>query len=716
MGNQQALLQDATTIKGSENFIDPRQKKKNEYVGKRNRTIFIGNDEYVENPQKLDGVDDLSKLTYFEMKNILKNIELRYCNEPNKLYYTSIRDINVLLSINPYNKFSIHDTDMINEFNMYNNSKKGITHILHPYSVAATTFKKMTDTKSNQSIIIRGESGSGKTETMKFIVSYLAHTSILSASINDINDTFSQRMVALLTVLEPFGNAKTLRNDNSTRFGKFIKLFYSITDLENTKNNSYNLGAHLTTYLFEKSRVIQQATHESNFNIFYMLYNVFENKNKINEYDLKSADTFNYLNHPCFISRADGIERFEKLKTSLKILDINDNLQEMIWKIICGILHLGNINFKENRDGYIMIDPNSMPLLEIVCKLLNITTVSLQNRLTTEKLAFSRTTRLRYNKCIKNRDSLAMNIYHRLFLWIIKTANNTFKMDEDCINDDVYFIAILDHIGYQNYCMNSLEQFCINYSNEKLQQFFNNYVCNDEQFGWKPKYMAFDETYFELIENKHDGFFMLLDSSCKAPKPSVEALSQQLFKKHASNVILHKTSEYRSGNCTESTFMVKKKNMFAGILIEHFNDDVTYNLEEFNDKNMDKICSHTLQMMKTSSNTVLKLMGSNKLIKGRKKKSNTGFLNNMLKNILKILKSTDSYFIVCLNSNHAKSESIWNNDVVQRQLMGYGVYESMKTLKYKGLFIYGFFRDTDYKVYIPNEIVLLIKAYIWNTI
>jgi len=301
--------------------------------------------DYIPNPKELDGAPDLSMLVYLEMRHVLHNLEYRFCKMPSKNCYTSISTI--LVAINPYERLPIYGQDVIDE--VHNEAKKGRLpqNRPHPYGVSARSYMRMIQRKLNQSVILCGESGAGKTETTKLLMRYLAMT---APSVSMESSIVEQQIIAASPILEAYGNAKTVMNNNSSRFGKFTKLLYECA--EKAKEGKI-LGSYLETYLLEKSRVVFQALNERNYHIFYFMHAGLP-KEKHNELHLSKADDFWYTNqgNSVEVPGVSDKDRFIELAESLKLMRIDEPLQDDLWKATAGILNLGNISFKKLGDGF----------------------------------------------------------------------------------------------------------------------------------------------------------------------------------------------------------------------------------------------------------------------------------------------------------------------------------------------------------------------------
>ena len=340
-----------------------------------------------------------------------------------------------------------------------------------------------------------------------------------------------QQIIAASPILEAYGNAKTVLNNKSSRFGKFTKLLYDVP--EKAKFGTI-LGSYLETYLLEKSRVVYQSHNERNYHIPYFLYHGLS-KDQHEEFGIIHPDKWLYANQggAVEVPGINDLERYKELAESLKLMRIDENIQLDLWSITSGIFNLGNICFKREGDGFASIDAKASKYLTNLSRLWGLTEKAVTDRLTTASMKIMKKTivkKVTYDDAATNRDSIAKGIYENVFLYLCERINaELYQTDEENIKS-ILFIGILDVFGFENFWINSLEQFCINFTNEKLQQFFNYHIIRSEQeeyikesVFWKPLTVPDNLEYINFVEKKDIGFYTLLDSACKAPQPSTEA-------------------------------------------------------------------------------------------------------------------------------------------------------------------------------------------------
>eukprot|EP01083_Nonionella_stella_P012776 36117_1 len=665
----------------------PRKKKKSEKEEKKEAP-------FISNPKSLDGVPDLSMLVYLEMKNVLYNCEWRYNKMQRKYCYTSVSTI--LVAINPYERLPIYGQDVINEFHEAMKKGRLPQGRPHPYGVSARSYMRMIQRKCNQSVVVCGESGAGKTETTKLLMRYLAMTAP-SASME--SSIVEQQIIAASPILEAYGNAKTVLNNNSSRFGKFTKLLYDVPD---KAREGHILGSYLETYLLEKSRVVFQAGNERNYHIPYFLYHGIS-KDQHDYFHIVHPEKWLYANQggAVEVPGINDIERYKELSESLKLMRIDEGIQKDLWSITCGIFNLGNVAFKREGDGFASIDPKAQTFLDNLADSWGVQSKAVTDRLTTASMKVMKKTivkKVSYDDAATNRDSISKGIYENVFLYLCERINaELYQTDEDDIKS-ILFIGILDVFGFENFWINSLEQFCINYTNEKLQQFFNFHIIASEQeeyiregVFWKPLTIPDNKDYIQLVENNKIGFFTLLDSACTGPsKNDTIAFMQTLFRKQGKNSVIKQVTKPGSGNWRgEKPQNARRRRgggqKFDGFMINHFADDVTYDISKFLIKNMESVHSDTNKMIKKSKESIFKEIngvdGISKKRRRRGRKSVTSVFYGGIKRLMRSLNQTEPYFVRCINPNKQKSSKVWNEGIVQHQLRCGGLLEALRVLK-----------------------------------
>lgn len=427
------------------------------------------------NPIRFDGYDDMASLTYLNEPSILNNLKVRY--QDDKIYTHSGL---FLVTVNPYKKINIYNSDFITLYSA-NEKKCNQPHI---FGTAQKAFDSLIKNKKDQSILVTGESGAGKTENTKRVIQY-----ILSVATNVENKqsaaVLENQILQANPILESFGNATTVRNLNSSRFGKFVKI-------QIDSSNSQLVGAHVDYYLLEKSRVIFQDSNERNYHVFYqllkgapldLLERLHLNNKSLNQYEyLKSG-----LTTP--VGNIDDKKEFQNLINAFKIMSFNDEEVLNIFKILAIILHLGNIKFKNSLNDTkqaVLLD-ESNGTIDKVALLLGVSSQEFRKSFLNSKIKIGREIVNQQRTAAQAKfsiDALSKSLYEKLFQYLIDNINRSFNSSTNQnefmdISDN--YIGILDIAGFEIFKKNSFEQLCINYTNEKLQQFFNHHMFELEQ-------------------------------------------------------------------------------------------------------------------------------------------------------------------------------------------------------------------------------------------
>ncbi|XP_043952707.1 unconventional myosin-Va isoform X3 [Gambusia affinis] len=545
----QLMLEDGTTI---DHKLDPKTK----------------NLPYLRNPDILVGENDLTALSYLHEPAVLHNLKVRFIDS--KLIYTYCGI--VLVAINPYETLPIYGTDIINAYSGQNMGDMDP----HIFAVAEEAYKQMARDERNQSIIVSGESGAGKTVSAKYAMRYFA---TVSGSASEAN--VEEKVLASNPIMEAIGNAKTTRNDNSSRFGKYIEIGF---------DNRYRIiGANMRTYLLEKSRVVFQADEERNYHIFYQLC-ASANQPEFKNLRLSTANDFLYTRQgrsPVI----EGIDDAKELRTTrhaFTLLGINESYQIGLFQVLAAILHLGNVEIKDRDSDSSLIAPNNRHLTAF-CELVGVTYQDMSQWLCHRKLKTATETYIKplpRLQATNARDALSKHIYAKLFSWIVEHVNKALVTNVKQHS----FIGVLDIYGFETFEINSFEQFCINYANEKLQQQFNMHVFKleqeeymKEQIPWTLIDFYDNQPCINLIEAKM-GILDLLDEECKMPKGSDDSWAQKLYNTHLKTCSLFE----------------KPRMSNRAFIIQHFADKVEYQCEGFLEKNKDTVNEEQIHVLKAS--------------------------------------------------------------------------------------------------------------------
>ncbi|CAJ1056485.1 unconventional myosin-Va-like [Xyrichtys novacula] len=446
----------------------------------------------------------------------------------------------------------------------------------HIFAVAEEAYKQMARDERNQSIIVSGESGAGKTVSAKYAMRYFATVSCSSSEAN-----VEEKVLASSPIMEALGNAKTTRNDNSSRFGKYIEIGFD-------KKLSIT-GANMRTYLLEKSRVVFQAYGERNYHIFYQLC-ASSHLPEFKDFKLGCADDFNYTNQgqsPA-IDGVDDAQEMCNTRKAFSLLGISDSDQMAIYQILAAILHLSNVEVKEQSADKSSIMPDNAHLM-VFCDLMGVPREEMAHWLCHRTLKTTTETFVKpvpKMSAINGRDALAKHIYARLFSRIVASINTALKSTMKQRS----FIGVLDIYGFETFDLNSFEQFCINYANEKLQQQFNLHVFKLEQEEYMKEEIPWtlidfydNQPCINLIEAKL-GVLDLLDEECRMPKGSDDTWTQKLY-----NTLLKQNAHFDKPRLSNTAF-----------IIHHFADKVEYQCGGFLEKNKDTVNAEQINVMKKS--------------------------------------------------------------------------------------------------------------------
>ncbi|XP_044049836.1 unconventional myosin-Va isoform X5 [Siniperca chuatsi] len=545
----QLMLEDGTNI---EHKLDPKTK----------------NLPYLRNPDILVGENDLTALSYLHEPAVLHNLKVRFIDS--KLIYTYCGI--VLVAINPYETLPIYGADIINAYSGQNMGDMDP----HIFAVAEEAYKQMARDERNQSIIVSGESGAGKTVSAKYAMRYFA---TVSGSTSEAN--VEQKVLASNPIMEAIGNAKTTRNDNSSRFGKYIEIGFD--------NRFRIIGANMRTYLLEKSRVVFQADEERNYHIFYQLC-ASSHLPEFKTLKLSSANDFLYTRQgrSPVIDGVDDTKELCTTRNAFTLLGINESYQMGLFQVLAAILHLGNVEIKDRDSDSSVIPPNNRHLTAF-CELVGVTYQDMSQWLCHRKLKTATETYIKplpRMQATNARDALSKHIYAKLFNWIVEHVNKALITNVKQHS----FIGVLDIYGFETFEINSFEQFCINYANEKLQQQFNMHVFKleqeeymKEQIPWTLIDFYDNQPCINLIEAKM-GVLDLLDEECKMPKGSDDSWAQKLYNTHLKTCSLFE----------------KPRMSNRAFIIQHFADKVEYQCEGFLEKNKDTVNEEQINVLKAS--------------------------------------------------------------------------------------------------------------------
>ncbi|CAA0814367.1 Myosin-11 [Striga hermonthica] len=599
------------------------------------------------------GVDDMTKLSYLHEPGVLENLKTRY--ELNEIYtYTG----NILIAINPFQKLPhLYNPHMMQQ---YKGAHFGELSP-HVFAVADVAYRAMINEGKSNSILVSGESGAGKTETTKMLMMYLA---FLGGRAATEGRTVEQQVLESNPVLEAFGNAKTVRNNNSSRFGKFVEIQFD-------KQGRIS-GAAIRTYLLERSRVCQVSDPERNYHCFYLLCSA--PKEEIEKYKLDHPKTFHYLNQSkCYeLVGVNDAHEYLATRRAMDIVGISKAEQEAIFRVVAAILHLGNIDFGKGKeiDSSTPKDDKAKFHLQTAAELLMCDPVALEDALckrvmVTPEEVIKRS--LDPHSAAVSRDGLAKATYSRLFDWLVDKINNSIGQDANSKS----LIGVLDIYGFESFKNNSFEQFCINFTNEKLQQHFNQHVFKMEQeeytkeaINWSYIEFVDNQDVLDLIEKKPGGIIALLDEACMFPKSTHETFSNKLYQTFKNN-----------------KRFVKPKLSRTDFIIAHYAGQVQYQSDQFLDKNKDYVVPEYQDLLGASKCSFVAGLFppiAEETTKSSKFSSIGSRFKLQLQQLMETLNATEPHYIRCVKPNNLLKPAIFENQNIMQQLRCGGVLEAIR--------------------------------------
>ncbi|XP_047435458.1 myosin-11a isoform X2 [Mugil cephalus] len=629
------------------------------------------------NPPKFSKVEDMAELTCLNEASVLHNLRERYFSG---LIYTYSGLFCVV--VNPYKMLPIYSEKIID---MYKGKKR---HEVPPhiYSITDNAYRNMMQDREDQSILCTGESGAGKTENTKKVIQYLA---VVASSHKGKKDSsageLEKQLLQANPILEAFGNAKTIKNDNSSRFGKFIRINFDVT--------GYIVGANIETYLLEKSRCIRQAKTERAFHIFY--YMIAGAKDKLREdLLLESFNNYRFLcaGHVQLPGQQDD-EMYEETMEAMTIMGFTDEERIDILKVCSTVMQLGNIEFKKERNQEQATMPDNTAAQK-VCHLQGINVTDFTRAILTPRIKVGREvvqkaqTKEQADFAI---EALAKAVFERLFRWILSRVNKALDKTK---RQGASFLGILDIAGFEIFEDNSFEQLCINYTNEKLQQLFNHtmFILEQEEYqreGIEWNFIDFGldlQPCIELIErpNNPPGILALLDEECWFPKATDVSFVEKLLTTQGNHIKFAKTKQ------------LKDKTEFA---ILHYAGKVDYNATAWLTKNMDPLNDNVTALLNNSINpfvqelwkdadrvvgldTLAKMSDSSMPSGSKTKKGMFRTVGQLYKEslakLMTTLHNTQPNFVRCIIPNHEKRAGKLDAHLVLEQLRCNGVLEGIR--------------------------------------
>ncbi|XP_059187522.1 myosin VIIAa [Centropristis striata] len=631
-------------------------------------------------PTSIHGVEDMIRLGDLNEAGILRNLLIRYRE---KLIYTYTGSI--LVAVNPYQLLPIYTADQIR---LYTNKKIGEMPP-HIFAIADNCYFNMQRNNRDQCCIISGESGAGKTESTKLILQFLA-------AISGQHSWIEQQVLEANPILEAFGNAKTIRNDNSSRFGKYIDIHFN-------KRGAIE-GAKIEQYLLEKSRVCRQAHDERNYHIFYcMLKGMTPDEKK--KLGLSKATDYTYLTiGNCTVCDGrDDLKEYSNIRSAMKVLMFTDKENWEISKLLAAILHMGNLRYEARTyDNLDACEVVRSPNLTTAATLLEVDGKDLMNCLTSRTLITrgeTVSTPLSMEQALDVRDAFVKGIYGRLFVWIVEKINAAiYKPTSSQPKALRRSIGLLDIFGFENFTVNSFEQLCINFANENLQQFFVRHVFkleqeeyNLEHINWQHIEFTDNQDALDMIAIKPMNIISLIDEESKFPKGTDTTMLNKLNFQHKVN----------------TNYIPPKNNHETQFGIQHFAGVVFYETRGFLEKNRDTLYGDIIQLVHSSKNKFIKQIFQADVAMGAETRKRSPTLSSQFKRSLELLMRTlgvcQPFFVRCIKPNEYKKSMLFDRELCVRQLRYSGMMETIRIRRAGYPIRYTFVEFVDrYRVLMPG--------------
>ncbi|XP_062287120.1 unconventional myosin-Ib isoform X3 [Scomber scombrus] len=611
------------------------------------------------------GVGDMVLLEPLTEESFLENLRKRFDHSEIYTYIGS-----VVISMNPYRSLPIFTPDKVEEYrnrNFYELSP-------HIYALADEAYRSLRDQDKDQCILITGESGAGKTEASKLVMSYVAAVCGKGQEVNKVKEQLLQSN----PVLEAFGNAKTVRNDNSSRFGKYMDIEFDF--------KGDPLGGVISNYLLEKSRVVKQPRGERNFHVFYQLLSGASDDTLKKLKLERDFSKYNYLSlDSAAVNGLDDAANFRTVRNAMQIVGFMEDEVQSVLELVAAVLKLGNIEFKpESRcngnDESRVKDKND---LKEMCELLGIEQSVLERAFsyrTVEARLEKVSTTLNVSQAYYARDALSKNLYSRLFSWLVTRINESIKAQGKTRHK---VMGVLDIYGFEIFEDNSFEQFIINYCNEKLQQIFIELTLREEQeeyiregIEWHNIEYFNNAVICDLIENNQNGILAMLDEECLRPG----TVTDETFLDKL-NTICAEHQHFESRLSKNSKFLTDHSLPHNCFRIQHYAGKVLYRAEGFVDKNNDLLYRDLSQAMYKATHSLIKQLfpEGNPAKVNLKRPPTAGFqFKASVGTLMRNLQTKNPNYIRCIKPNDKKASHIFTESLVCHQLRYLGLMENVR--------------------------------------
>ncbi|XP_010168357.1 unconventional myosin-If, partial [Antrostomus carolinensis] len=601
---------------------------------------------------KQSGVDDMVLLSKISEEAIVENLKKRFMDD---YIFTYIGP--VLISVNPFKQmpyFTDREIEMYQGAAQYENPP-------HIYALTDNMYRNMLIDGENQCVIISGESGAGKTVAAKYIMGYISKVSGGGEKVQHVKDIILQSN----PLLEAFGNAKTVRNNNSSRFGKYFEIQFS--------RGGEPDGGKISNFLLEKSRVVSQNECERNFHIYYQLIEGASQEQRQN-LGIMSPDYYYYLNQSDTyqVEGTDDRSDFHETMNAMQVIGIRGEDQQLVLQIVAGILHLGNISFRE-EGNYARVE--NADSLAFPAYLLGIDQNRLNEKVTSRKMdskwggrSESITVTLNVEQAAYTRDALAKGLYARVFDFLVESINRAMQKPYE-----EYSIGVLDIYGFEIFQKNGFEQFCINFVNEKLQQIFIELTLKAEQeeyvqegIKWTQIQYFNNKVVCDLIENKLNppGIMSVLDDVCATMHATGEGADQTLLQKLQAAVGTHE--HFNSWN--------------SGFVIHHYAGKVSYDVNGFCERNRDVLFTDLIELMQSSEYAFIRMLFPEKLDSDKKGRPTTAGskIKKQANDLVNTLMKCTPHYIRCIKPNETKKPRDWEESRVKHQVEYLGLKENIR--------------------------------------
>ncbi|XP_060641133.2 unconventional myosin-If isoform X1 [Anolis sagrei] len=601
---------------------------------------------------KQSGVDDMVLLSKINEDAIVENLKKRFMDD---YIFTYIGP--VLISVNPFKQmpyFTDREVELYQGAAQYENPP-------HIYALTDNMYRNMLIDAENQCVIISGESGAGKTVAAKYIMGYISKVSGGGEKVQHVKDIILQSN----PLLEAFGNAKTVRNNNSSRFGKYFEIQFS--------RGGEPDGGKISNFLLEKSRVVSQNECERNFHIYYQLIEGATADQKHN-LGIMTPDYYYYLNQSetYVVDGTNDRSDFQETMNAMDVIGIARQDKQLVLQIIAGILHLGNIGFQEQGNYAQVENPD---LLAFPAYLLGIDKDRLNDKLTSRKMdskwggrSESINVTLNVEQASYTRDALAKGLYSRVFDFLVESINRAMQKP-----NEEYSIGVLDIYGFEIFQRNGFEQFCINFVNEKLQQIFIELTLKAEQeeyvqegIKWTPIEYFNNKVVCDLIENKLNppGIMSILDDVCATVYAKGDGADQTLLQKLQSAVGTHEHFNGSSG----------------GFVVHHYAGKVSYDVSGFCERNRDVLFTDLIELMQSSEFAFIRTLFPEKLDADKKGRPTTAGskIKKQANDLVNTLMKCTPHYIRCIKPNETKRPRDWEESRVKHQVEYLGLKENIR--------------------------------------